>query len=193
MSSKSLPPGQLRKFRSEVAKLKSLGLVSKRVDARSQKPTRYMREQVKQYADVLAGRAKVVKAKSASQAKDIAGDAFKRKGRAVVVPVRKQSDTVRLTKSGQIFAYGKENGRSVKRLIVGKQFDVYDRASYPRGPGIIYRMPFGNYYQSFDDVDDLFAFMFPYEQAARNPYRDWQKYVEIVYVSPDGASGGDDE
>jgi len=186
MSSKKLSGGQLRNFRSQVAKLKSLGLVSARVDARAQKPTRYMRKQVETYGDVLAGRAKVVKAKSRSAAKAAAGEQFRQKGRAVVVPVQNKADRVRLTKSGEIRSYGTENGRKVTRVLRTRQLDLYDRSTYPRGTGILYRMPFGKgpkaYRISFDDVDELFAFMFQYESDPKNPYNDWQKFVEIVYL-----------
>lgn len=46
---------QLREFRSKVAALKKAGLVSKRTDARSQKPTRYMKAKVKALGPVLSG------------------------------------------------------------------------------------------------------------------------------------------
>lgn len=45
----------LRAFRSQVARLKKAGLVSKRTDARKQKPTRYMMAKVKSLAPVLSG------------------------------------------------------------------------------------------------------------------------------------------
>jgi hypothetical protein len=47
----------LKDFRHSVAGLKSKGLVSKRVDARSQKPTRYMQAKIKALAPVLEGKA----------------------------------------------------------------------------------------------------------------------------------------
>lgn len=52
---------QLRAFRHHVKVLKSKGLVSKRVDARKQRPTRYMRAKVKQLAPILHGEAVGVK------------------------------------------------------------------------------------------------------------------------------------
>lgn len=54
------PDYGLKQFRRDVAKLKRLGLISKRKDARKQKPTRYMREVVRQFADVLTGKASVL-------------------------------------------------------------------------------------------------------------------------------------
>lgn len=45
----------LKDFRSQVAKAKKKGLVSKRVDARSQKPTKYMRAKMRALAPVFEG------------------------------------------------------------------------------------------------------------------------------------------
>lgn len=46
----------LKEFRKAVATLKKQGLVSRRVDARSQKPTRYMLAKIKKLSDVLDGK-----------------------------------------------------------------------------------------------------------------------------------------
>lgn len=51
------PDYGLRQFRSDVAKLKKLGLVSKKTDARKQQATRYMRNIVRTFSDVLKGEA----------------------------------------------------------------------------------------------------------------------------------------
>lgn len=54
------PDYGLKSFRKDVAKLKKLGLTSKKVDARSQQATRYMVNQVRKFADVLSGKAAVI-------------------------------------------------------------------------------------------------------------------------------------
>lgn len=53
------PDYGLRQFRKDVAKLKKLGLVSKKTDARKQQATRYMRSLVRSFSDVLKGEAQV--------------------------------------------------------------------------------------------------------------------------------------
>jgi hypothetical protein len=176
MSSKTLSASQLKKFRSDVAKLKSKGLVSARVDARAQKPTRHMREQVKKFEDVLSGRAKVVHTPKRSQAKEYA-DAFRVKGKSVVVPVEK-GETVRFNKSsGKIVGTRRAYGKTIKKEYYTKRLDSVK--DLPQGKGILYSVPLGNGLRSFDDLDDLANFMFPYETQARNPYLDWQKYVIV--------------
>lgn len=52
---------ELRAFRHNVSVLKSKGLVSKRVDARKQKPTRYMKSKLRKLAPILEGTAAGVK------------------------------------------------------------------------------------------------------------------------------------
>lgn len=91
----------IKQFRSDVAKLKKKGLVSKTIDARSQEATRYMRNQVRKFADVLAGRAQVLHVpKSEKQYYQESG--FKTKGRNVIVPTpnKEKVRRVKATKEG---------------------------------------------------------------------------------------------
>lgn len=178
---KSLTGSQLRKFRSEVARLKALGLVSKRIDARSQKPTRYMREQVKKFSDVLAGKAKVVHVPKRIDAKRFE-DIFRVKGKNVVVPVSKGEKAPRyIKKTGEIQGYVERNGQKYVKLYANRE--RLNPSDFPTGPNILYRIPFGGGGSAFtfDDVNELFKFMQPYEQG-RNPYKDWQRYVEIIRI-----------
>lgn len=181
----------LKKFRSDVAKLKAKGLLSKGVDARSQKPTRYMKHRVKEFDDVLQGKAKVVHTKTRAQAKDF-GD-LRHVGKSVVVPVVNKTERVRFNaKTGEITSSARENGKRLKKTIRARNIDLYNIKTYPRGDNIRYRMPFGGggSYQQFDTPEDLFAFMFQYESKPKNPYRDWQKYVQIITL---GKSDSDED
>lgn len=195
MSNKRLTGSQAKEFRSAVAKLKAQGLVSKRIDARSQKPTRYMQGQVKKYQDVLEGKAKAVKLPKRSDAKAYA-ETLRTKGRTVVVPVSSKTERVQYDKkSGEIYSNVQENGMKFRKTLRTRQLDIYDINTYPRGDNIKYRMPFGNGARfTFDTPEDLFAFMFQYESKPKNPFRDWQKYVEILSISRDtNSSDLDDE
>ena len=94
------PDYGLREFRSNVAQLKKLGLVSKRTDARKQKATRYMRDVVRSFADVLKGEAQVFSVpKSEAAVYSGAGHRTKNIGKShkVVVPAPKGA-TVRRSK-----------------------------------------------------------------------------------------------
>lgn len=56
----STPDYGIKQFRRDVAKLKKLGIVSHKTDARKQEATRYMRGIVRKFADVLKGEAQVL-------------------------------------------------------------------------------------------------------------------------------------
>jgi len=185
MPSKSRSSGQgsrgdIRKFRSDVSKLKSLGLVSKRVDARSQKPTRYMREQVKKFGDVLEGRAKVVHVPR-KVAKEYS-EAYRAKSGRVVVPAEK----------GETLFYDKKNNRVVAtrkgyepKQRLRREFLKSGEITMPLPEGYAYVIPLGSGEQRFDTWEDAVLFMTPYETARPNggAYRgalgDWRKYLII--------------
>lgn len=185
MPSKSTPHGQgskadIRKFRSDVAKLKSLGLVSKRVDARSQKPTRYMREQVKKFGDVLEGRAKVIHVPH-KVAKEYS-EAYRAKRNRIVVPAEK----------GETLFYDKKNQRVVAtrkgyepKQRLRREFLKSGEITMPLPEGYAYVIPLGNGEQRFDTWEDAVLFMTPYETARpgggayRGALGDWRKYLII--------------
>ncbi len=189
MSTRKLPPDQLRKFRSDVAKLKAKGLTSPRVDARRQRPTRHMLEKVRTYGDVLAGKAKVVHTKTRAQAKEF-GD-LRHVGKSVVVPVVNKTEQVRYNpRTGEIVSMARENGRRIRKTIRAKALDLYDIKTYPRGKSMRYRMPFASgFYMQFDTPEDLFAEMFKYETKSHNPYRNWQQFVQIITIENDDDEG----
>lgn len=181
MPSKKLTGSQLKSFRSDVARLKSKGLVSKHKDARKQKPTRYMREQVKKYSDVLEGKAQVVHVPRTKQAKAFA-EKFRTKGKSVVVPIE-PGERVHFVKSeNEMEGVRHINGRTVrKRYAAGAAEDIIKLPQLKRGQ--LYQIHFaGGQTWRFDSKADLTAFMLPYEQSSYKPFKEWQKYVEIVSI-----------
>lgn len=182
MSSRKLTGAQLKKFRSDVARLKAKGLVGKRVDARSQKPTRYMREQVKQYQDVLDGKAKVLTVPKRKDARQFA-DTNRTKFNKVIVKA-KPDETVSYS--------AKEKDIRITRRVKDKKVTRHIYAESPKSrikEGQLFVIPIGNTRQRFDTWDDLVLFMEPYETNPKNPYKEWQRYVEIIDVD----DAGDDE
>lgn len=178
MSTKKLTGAQLKKFRSDVAKLKAKGLVSSKIDARKQGATRYMQNQVRKFEDVLTGKAKVIRTPKRADAKAFS-EKFKVKGNAVVVPA----------KADEKLAYSKKNKSisATRRTGKGQKItrDIFSEApSKSRAPtrskNVLFVIPVGNSRQSFDTWEDLVLFMEPYETNTRNPYKDWEKYVEVV-------------
>jgi len=192
MPSKKLSGSQLKSFRSDVAKLKSKGLVSKYKDARKQAPTRYMREQVKKYSDVLAGKAQVVHVPRTKQAKQFA-DKFRTKGKTVVIPIE-QGERVHYDKrANEMIGVRRVQGRKVRKAYTsGKMEDVIRLPELKRGQ--LYQIEFANGQTwRFDSKADLVAFMYPYEHPEqkpnqkykRTPWRTWKQYVQIVSTADD--------
>lgn len=89
---------ELKSFRSAVAKLKSKGIVSKRVDARSQAATRYMRSKVRSFSDVLEGRTLAVKASKEIRQKYIDAGVFQARGSFLIVPKEDARSRARIKK-----------------------------------------------------------------------------------------------
>ncbi len=180
MSSKKPSSSQIKKFRSDIAKLKSKGLVSARVDARSQKMTRHMREQVKKYNDVLEGKAKVVHVPKLADAKRFA-ETYRVKGKSVVVRAKPDEKVVFGKKSGVISATRKtKDGKKITREIYAEGMSKARAPS--KSKNVLFTIQLGNANVAFDDWGEMVLFMEPYEEKA-NPYKDWEKYVEVVRVT----------
>lgn len=191
MSSKSLSGSQLRKFRSDVAKLKAKGLVSKRVDARSQQPTRHMLAQIKKFAPVLQGKASVVTVKKSNgkSASDIAKayeGQFARKGRRLVVPVVK-GETARFdARSGQVKRLGKtaKGERYVSTITPSMGAQASD---FPKGDNIYYRIPMGRHgFFTVDSLEELMRILYEYENKPTNPYHGIKAHVQVIRVGKRG-------
>jgi hypothetical protein len=75
---------ELKQFRRDVAILKKKGLLSKEYDARSVKPTRYLKGVLKEFSDVLSGKATPVKVSKQNQKKYKAQGRRIKNGRVIV-------------------------------------------------------------------------------------------------------------
>lgn len=168
---------ELRKFRSDVAKLKKAGLT--RVDARKQKPTRHMKNQLKKYRDVLDGNATVVTVPSTKVARQYDGK-FEHKYNKVVVPKTKDVRNTRYDKKvGDIIStrdypggvrlysrYGKLSMEDMRKLDGKKNhyFTVYVKR--------------GNDYevhrrQRLTELEEIFS-----NNSWRN-FADWTQYIVV--------------
>jgi hypothetical protein len=159
MSTRKLTGRQLREFRSDVAKLKAKGLVSKNKDARKQAPTRYMLNQVAKYRDVLSGKAQVVKVASRKEAKEY--DAlYRTKGKAVVLPVSAKGERARYNpKTHEITSTYSRGEQRVTRHWPKTPL-VEGTGELPRGGNVIYTIPFqGRGVFRTNDLADLYSMM----------------------------------
>lgn len=180
-SAKQPPNFLVRAFRSAVAKLKKLGLVSKGVDARSQRPTRYMKGLVKRFAPVLQGESVAVKVPK-KQAKKFVG-ALDVKGDRVIVPKRTADEKITFNKkTGELNSTRTERGQEItgrrKHIVITSPEDLQ---RFEKVGSVRFGIPLGHgEYRYFDRIygdyhyDGLANFL----EAGYN-YTNWWLYVII--------------
>lgn len=179
----------IRKFRSDVAKLKKAGLLSDRVDARKQRATRYMREQVKKFDDVLAGKAKTVPLKSKSLRDDYS--AYRQKNKHLVVPVQNPKSKLTI-KDGEVQILTRQNGRRLRQTLFprrrGEELNV--RSPGERNMRFTFTFPKGGGSYTSDDWEDFQNYMKTYEVVGprrKEPF-DWRPYVTATEIMGDGSA-----
>lgn len=160
--------------------------MSPRVDPRKVSAnSRYWKAKVAKFAPVLEGRAQVVKVPKAQR--DKLPESFARSRGRVAVPVSK-GEHVGVTKKGEVTKTRTVNGKKTRSTFHDGKFET--ALKLREGKNLRYRMPFANgMVMTFDTKQDLLTFMAPYE-TKKNPYKNWQAYVEVVRI---GEDDGDEE
>lgn len=92
----------VKEFRHEVAQLKKAGIVSKRVNAISQEPTKYMRGKVRKFFDVLVGTKQAVRAPKKVREEYESKGLFETRGPFIMVPKQHPKQRVSLDKKGRV-------------------------------------------------------------------------------------------
>ncbi len=136
-----------------------------------------MRDQVKKFADVLNGRARAVTVPR-STGQEYA-EAYRKKGRKVIVPAEKGETVFFDKKSGRIVATRKGY---VKGQRLRREFVKSGEVEQPLPDGYQYVIPLGQGEQRFDTWADAVLFMTPYEAGPHRYYGalgDWTKYLII--------------
>lgn len=172
MPSTKKQKSQAARLKKDRAKLRSLGLLSKKVDLRK-KPTTYQKKLIERYRDVLTGKAKIVKAKDASAASkfkktyDVTGD-------KIIVPVRKGERIQYSEKKNEIVATRKERGKTIRTTRIS------EGELAPLEKGQYWVVPFaGGQRFRTNDFKTLLDFMKFYESKPDRPYKNWRRFVEI--------------
>lgn len=192
MAIRKLTGKQLKSFRSDVAKLKKLGLLSKKVDARAQQPTRYMRNLTeKRFAAVLDGKAATVKVsdkETRNKFKPVDGirkGLYDVKNGYVIVPIEQGQTRPRFNKkTKQISGYVELYGRKTKRTYAVIDKDFNPDSFNSENTKFVVQAAWGQL-ASYDNFADLEAFMSTYENR-KNPFLNWREYVQIQEYGDDG-------
>jgi hypothetical protein len=88
----------VKSVRHDVAELKKVGLVSKRVDVRSYLPSRYMLRKIEANRDVLAGKMIAVKAPKTVRERYTKKGIFEQRGSTLIVPREYSNQKTRITR-----------------------------------------------------------------------------------------------
>jgi len=139
-----------------------------------------MRRQIKEFSDVLQGRAKPVHVPRAIAQEY--SEAYRRKGTRVVVPTEPGEAVFYDKKSKRVVATrkGYEPGQRLRR-----EFVKTGEIEQPLPPGYAYVIPLGNGEQRFDTWADAVVFMTPYETGPHRYYGalgDWKKYLIVEHI-----------
>lgn len=177
--------------RAQLRVLKDKGLY--RGDLRKAKPTAYGKKLVKQFSDVLSGKAAVLKAPKNKDAA-VFKDTFRVRYNRIVVPKEKGENVRYDAKKRTIKSSRVRRGKKETVTKAARPVDSIFGLP-PERPGRFYRVPFGGGQSfTFETRKELEAFMQPYEEKSRNPYVNWWRFVEIVDLrdiddDPSGATG----
>lgn len=175
---------QVLKQRAALKKLKRAGLYTGKVDGRK-KLNKYQQQQIAKYADVIAGRAAVLKPKNARNYKRL----YRVKGNKVIVPRRKGERLA--VKGGEIVS-----NRKVGKTKVRGRLKRVGRGQVPARPEkpVMYAIPFrvrGSdelRWLRFPQWEALKDFMLAYER-----YKDWEDYVLEEHINADENEEADDK
>lgn len=180
----------IREYRSALAKAKRAGLVSSKIDARSHKPTRYMRGQLAKFSNVVKGNAKAVKLPKREQAKAYS-DLYKVKGKLVAVPLA-SGERVYWSRRDKAIAAVRHTGfkgAEFSRMVIRpREADAIPDLE----PGESYVIPWaqggGIWYQRIENKEELIKLITKYEEAPdrrkrRSNTQSWssiRQYIGIV-------------
>lgn len=179
MPRRSSPKSQRAKEIKAVRKLRDAGLISKRVNVRK-KPTSAVKSALRKFADVVSGKASVIKVPP-KVAKGLKGS-VRTKGNLVIIEKQK----------GERLRYDAESEKIIGTRKVGKRHytrrierDLAGIKPARVGARRYYVVPFQRSggdvdYLKFDDLAELENFMGEYEKRG---YKNWKNYTEVVDVS----------
>ncbi len=178
---------QAKKDRRAVRKLRDLGII-KKADLRKP-PTAAQKRTIRKYADVLTGRAKIVRPKNPSSYKKL----FRVAGKNVIVPKRR-GEKISVSKSGEIVRKRKVGGR--------KSSGTFKHAPRPeefkprRGARVVYALPVNRgggevEWYRYSSWEKLVADM---QTGSLKGYRNFTDYVVEEELEPgERLRPGDDE
>lgn len=143
----------LKQFRHNVSVLKKKGIVSKRVDARSQRATRYMRSKVKKFDDVISGKQIAIRAKPDIRKKY--EGILETRGPFIVVPKERARERIKI-KRGLVEIEREITGP--EGLKYGQEREVILPFKLTDMPALVDRLQTDESLDGLKRGDEMFAF-----------------------------------
>lgn len=166
----------IRSYRKQVAALKRAGLISKKIDARSHRPTKYMIQQINAFPDVVAGRARAVNVFERS----VAETYMRNKGTRVIVPISRGDRARWSKKEGAVIV---NRARPIPTVPSDQQLYYPDKnvdfGVRPLAPGQMYLIEnrgggvSGS--KSFETLAELENFISRYDPENEGDRRRWKR------------------
>jgi hypothetical protein len=114
----------LKSYRSEIRALKKQGIVSKKIDPRTQRPTKYMLSKIRRFGDVIRGDVNAVKASPDQIRQYTEKGLLEARGNFLIVPKDSADQTARMRK-GLVAKYRPlKNGQERKVILPYRATDL---------------------------------------------------------------------
>lgn len=114
----------VRAVRHDVAALKKVGLVSKRVDVRKYLPTRYMLKKIERNRDVLSGESIAVRASKSIRDKYVSKGIYEQRGSVLVVPREYANQRTRISRGLVEISRPLRIGEEIRLVLPFKATDM---------------------------------------------------------------------
>lgn len=144
---------------------------------------------LRRYADVLAGKARVMELRSTAASRPYRGT-FRVHGKRVVV-AKQKGERIYATKDGKLFSTKRDaTGKRIRRRILPNVGALSREGALPTGPGIFYAVPMGSpgNYLKFSTPGEMYRRMPESTEVRRvhdkygtrfTSFTDWEDYIEI--------------
>jgi hypothetical protein len=186
MSKPSRSKAQVVRDKKALQTLKKTGLYGGKIDLR-RAPTPYQKSQIRKFADVIAGKAAVVRPKQPSRYRD----RFLVKGDKVIVP-RRKGERIDVSSTGKITRTRKTPTGRRKSTVIPVGPPRAGRAAIPPPPtdrALVYYLPFrrgrgkGATTQWIRFTHDRLVEFFHAYDLGDEKAADWLGYIEVEEVS----------
>jgi len=119
----------VREVRGEVSRLKKVGIVSQRIDARTYVPSRYMLSKIRKNRDILSGEVMAVAAPKSVRKKYTDKGIFEQRGGALIVPREYENQKTKIKRGLVEISRALQHGQEQRLILPFKATDMEQLAT----------------------------------------------------------------